>query len=233
MRICIVEDESTHVQHLCSLLHKWEHENRTALEIDSFSSEEKLLVKKEINYDIIFLDIRLGDKDGLQVARSLRERNYTNALVFLTAYREYVFEGYNVHALNYILKPISYEELTSCLEYVQQTLRNASFVYQYRSTILQIPYQTILYFSSCNQYSEVVTQHGSYKQFRSLKSILPKLPTQFIRCHRTAIVNMHYIRSITKKEILLSSDITLPVSKTYLESVKQAFIQYTKSGGIV
>ncbi len=225
MNICIVEDEVQHLKHLITLLQKWEAANDHSLRIKYFSSGEDLLSKPLPSCHVFFLDIQLQKITGIDLARALRERGYTNEIVFLTAYREYVFEGYNVHALNYLIKPAQYEALDSCLQYVRKQLSDSCFQYRYKDSFFTIPYHDILYFSSSNHYVEIVTPNQRLKQVDSLKNILKFLPDFFVPCHRTLIVNIHHVQKIQHRELYLSNHDILPISNTYVKQVESAFIQ--------
>ncbi|MCD8076754.1 MAG: response regulator [Lachnospiraceae bacterium] len=72
--------------------------------------------------DIYFLDIQLGDMLGLDIAKDLRSHGYQGVIIFLTVFREYVFHGYEVHAMNYLLKPVKEESLYLCLDEVARNL---------------------------------------------------------------------------------------------------------------
>ena len=120
IHVCIIEDEEQYSSLLKEMLRKWQDENSVVLSISLFSSGKDFLAGKELCFDLIFLDIQLGGCSGIEIARRMREQGYEGEIVFLTAYQEYVFEGYNVRALNYFLKPIRYEQLDSCMQYAVQ-----------------------------------------------------------------------------------------------------------------
>lgn len=225
MNICIIENEQQHVAHLISLLKQWEHNNKHTLKIDTFNSGETLMSSKIPCYHVVFLDIQLDNITGIEIAQSLRKRGFANEIIFLTAYKEYVFEGYNVHALNYLLKPAQYNQLDNCLQYVKKQLINSYFQYRYKNSLYAIPYKNILYFSSNNHYIEIVTTDSRLKQVDSLKNILTYLPDCFVPCHRTLIVNIQHVQKIQKRELFLSNSEILPISNTYLKQVEKAFLR--------
>lgn len=129
IQIAIIENEISHTSYLLELLKEWEknHPNISLL-VDTFTSGQPLLEKKEIIYDLIFLDIELDDLSGLDIAHILRDRKFSGELVFLTSHQEYVFSGYDVKALNYLLKPIAYEKLSSILSFIQKQTEKSFFI---------------------------------------------------------------------------------------------------------
>lgn len=231
MKLCILENHETHKNHLLALLHRWEKEHGVPLKIDCFSDGKALLAADTSDYDLIFLDIQLADMTGLQVAQALRARGFSRDLVFLTAYREYVFEGYNVQALNYLIKPADYAKLDACLSHVQEKMKNACYSYTYRGTVMLIPYRDIRYIESSGHHIDIVTADRTLLQSISFKSVVCQLPGNFIRCHRTLIVNLHHVQKIDGKTLFLKGGTVLPVSNTYLDAVREAFLRFLKMNG--
>lgn len=224
--VCILEDEEPYSRALEELLQEWQAANSADLSVSVCRSGEELLSLDYCRFSVLFLDIRLGDTDGISLAHRLRREGYAGELVFLTAYQEYVFEGYNVHALNYYLKPISYEQLDSCMQYVKRRQSAAYFVCRHYGNITKIPYRDILYFSSRNQYTEVHTSDGSiYRQAIPLKHVISTLPAEFIQCHRTLAVNIDHVEKLDGATVFVTGGEQLPVSKKYLDRVRERFLE--------
>ena len=171
INICIIENELAHTNNLIETLRQWEKQNQMELEITSFFSGSTILEDNMWNYHILFLDIELEDYSGIEIAQTLRANHYKGEIVFLTSYREYVFEGYNVHALNYFLKPVTYQQVDFCLQYIKNNFTDSDFIYRHHNNMIKIPYNDILYFSSSNQYTEIHTVTSTYKQAEALKNI--------------------------------------------------------------
>lgn len=225
IHVCIIEDEEQYSSLPKEMLRKWQDENSAVLSISLFSSGKDFLAGKETGFDLIFLDIQLGGCTGIEIARRMREQGYEGEIVFLTAYQEYVFEGYNVRALNYFLKPIHYEQLDSCMQYVTRRLSASCFICRHYGDMTRVLYKDILYFTSSNQYTEIHTAGSVYRQAEPLKRVAARLPVQFIQCHRTAVVNIDHVEKLAGSTVCLDSGETLPVSKTYLDSVRALFLK--------
>lgn len=140
----------------------------------------------------------------------------------------YHFEGYPVHALDYIMKPASYEKIRHCMEHVLEKTTEANFVYRENDSINKVPYSNILYFSSSNHSTNIVTEKNTGRITQGLQNILKNLPDQFVQCHRTIVVNIDHIEKIKQKEILLSNQEVLPIGRKYLESLRRTFIEMIK-----
>lgn len=229
MKIAIVENEVAHCEYLQNLLLQWSEENRTILDVVTFTCGESVLQSALDSVALVFLDIQMSGMDGVETAHQMREYGFTGELVFLTAFSEYVFQGYDVRAFNYLLKPPSYIQIAKCLDYVAEKLHEQRYTFRYRGSVLQVPYSKILYFSSANHYTHIVTTDEVLKQLEPMRSIHAYLPSQFLFCHRTIIINMDHVLMLSGKELLLSNNETIPVSQKYLADVREILLSYAES----
>ena len=258
LNCCILEDEPAAARKLAELLEKWGKERHCEILIDMVLSARQLFQKNINAYKIIFMDIVLDGKEksgnvsevnkgektdrktdssnicmemnGIEAARKLRADGYKGDLVFLTNFQEYVFEGYPVNAIDYLMKPASYEKIYRCMDCVLDKNVEKIFVYRLKDRIFQIPYQEILYLQSSNHSTEIITAEKTYSIPLAFRKIYTLLPAQFSKCHRTLIVNMYHIEHMTNKEIQLVNKEKLPVSQTYLGSLRADFMRIVCSG---
>lgn len=193
-----------------------------------YSGGAKLLMQlKEQPYsiDIIFLDIELGAENGVDIARRIRRDNKECILIFVTGYSEYVFHGYEVGALNYILKPYTERKLTEVLtealyrmdkgkeHYVSVTKDGALF---------RIPVKEILYFTSRLRKVAAVTAEKEWEYYGKLSEIETQVPPFFVRIHQRYLVNMAYVERVDKDSVLLKGE-RLPVSRQHYQEAAGAF----------
>ena len=226
---CILENEEIYVKQLTALLKEWEISANCTIRISTAATSSAFLHLCFEDFDVIFIDIDLEEAiTGIDIARQLRNKNYSGEIIFLTNYREYVFDGYPLHALDYLLKPADYQKLSQDMYYIQNKLAEKIFVYQTRDTIFQIPFSDILYISSCNHSSIVITSTQHIKIPLTIKKISDKLPNQFIQCHRTVIVNLTRVTHIYKNELFLTNNVSVPIGRTYHKSTQNAFLNMAK-----
>lgn len=226
--ITIIEDNLQEKERLLNALHAWEIKNNTTLHIDYYDSGENYLSSHTTDESQLYiLDIQLSGMTGIDVAKEIRKRGFDGNILFLTAFREYVFEGYNVRALHYLLKPVSQEALNKCLDDVHQQLKGDYFVFRDNSHMIQTPYSDIICLSVVKHYIEITTKKEVYSVRMSLKSILPFLPAEFVQCHRGHIVNMHHIRKITTTNIVLSNNTTVQIGRNYLSTVRREYADFS------
>lgn len=129
MRICFCDDEASTRSQFERMAAAWEEQRGEAAELQLYNSAEQLLFEvdqpeaQELAFDLILLDIQMGGMDGITLARQLRAQDKRVTLAFLTAAREYVFEGYEVQAVRYLLKPMQQEKVFELLDLARQNLQ--------------------------------------------------------------------------------------------------------------
>ncbi|MEZ3469442.1 MAG: response regulator [Schaedlerella sp.] len=111
MDIAVVDDEKAIREHICGLVEEQQPESR----IEAYATGEELLASGK-RFDIVFLDIQMEGMNGIEAARSLRERREDTMLVFVTGIKDYVFDAFDLYAFQYLLKPIDEEKFAEVLE---------------------------------------------------------------------------------------------------------------------
>jgi len=192
---------------------------------DAVSGAEYL---KRNKIDILFIDIDMPDITGVDLVRSLQEKPM---IIFTTAYKNFAFEGFELEAVDYLLKPINNSRFNAAIQkaidYYQ--FKNTShteaedflFVHsEYR--VIKINIRDIEYIESMQDYIKIylINTEKPVLTLMPLKSVIEKLPAnQFIRIHRSYVVARVQIRSIYNRKIKLSK-IELPVGTNYTEFIK-------------
>ena len=169
--------------------------------------------------DLLFLDIQLPVLTGLQFIKSLTQ---PPAVIIITAYPEHAVESYEIAAIDYLLKPLSFERFeNSVRRYLKQVtaampLPNYNF-FKVNGRFLKIQHEDILYAQSIRDYIMLYTRNGNqmvHMTMKSLENLLPSPP--FKRVHRSFLVNEEMVTSYTSQKILIGS-VELPVGKHYKE----------------
>ena len=232
MKITVLEDSRIEAERLRNGIQKYGQKYDWDIAIDEYNSGEDYFLQnpdsQSIQASAFFLDIQMGEINGIEVAKRLRALGYKGIIVFLTAFREYVFRGYEVRAMNYLLKPVKENTLFLCLDEIVKELSDHAYIYRNKKEIVSIPYADILTFSSRLHYVDILTANGQcYEQMSTLNKIINHLPNEFVRTHRSYIVNMAHIRRITSGTIELSNRLTIQIARSYSKEVISAFARYT------
>lgn len=227
--IAICEDEVIQANQLESLFKKYEKNENVVFNIDKFSSGELLIEMGYDKYDIIVLDIKMDQINGIEVAKIIRKMNENVKLMFVTAMEKYWPEGYNVNAFRYILKPIDedkfYEEIINIINEVNKT--KAYITINNDRDLKTISIQNIIYLEILHRKVHINTTSGVYTSNNTLKYWNKKLyPYGFANPHSSYLVNMKYVTEISKEKVTLLDGDIIYVSQRKYKDFKSRFIKY-------
>lgn len=242
MRILVCDDESFYRDAVCQAIGKWKLVSGHAdVQVSAFASTEELLERfdQQIEADLLFLDIEIpGEINGLDLAQRIRRLNNSLTIVFVTNYDAFVFDGYAVNAFRYLLKPIEDEDIFFCCSYVYNRLFNHPgdcIALTFKNTQMVLRFNEIRYIEAQSHtlflYSSNLLE--PVKVQMRLSDMSERLPDRlFAYCHRSYIVNVSYIRLLTRSRILLFDGTDIPVSRTYIGHLNDTFDAYFRGGRI-
>ena len=225
--IAICDDEAADRTYLSMLSQEWSSRNACSVQISEFTSAENFLFRyaDKKDYDILLLDIEMGEMDGVSMARKLRRDNDIIQIIFITGYADYISDGYEVDALHYLIKPVKEEKLFQVLDKAAKKLVSKEKVMNLMSggEMVRIPVYQIHYVEVNGNY---VTIHGVQKVTLklTLSDLEKMLDSRFFRAGRSVLVNLTKIRKVTKKEIYLMDGSVIPLPRGAYESVNRAII---------
>ena len=205
--------------HLRARLERVLEPHRDMDRVLEFSSGEGLLRWVENHpgeLNLIFLDMEMGQLDGMETARRLRQIEESLPLVFVTGYTEHVFEGYTVGALGYLLKPVREDQLKEVLSRAAAALlREEEEVYLCRrgDVTYRIPRKKILYFTSDRRQVTCVTTEKHYTFYGKLDQVEEELKDSFVRIHQRYLVRAGAVDYIGTDTVRIQ-DHSLPISRS-------------------
>lgn len=232
LHIGICDDEPLAIEYLSNFLNKWSESNNYSLQISTFSSAEQFLFEYESNknFDILFLDIQMGNMNGIELAKKIRAIDENVQIVFITALTDYMSEGYEVSALHYLIKPFEEEKLHSVMDRAVTNLSKTDrfLLLIINQTLTRVPLNSIVYVEAFSHYILITTKTGTCELRENISALAEQLGDGFVRPHRSYLVNLRYIHSISKTEILLDNGTQIPLSRYNYQKTNQAFINYHK-----
>ena len=194
-------------------------------------SEAFSVLQKE-SIQLIFLDINMPEISGLSLAKSIQHKSQ---VIFTTAYREYAIEGFDLQAVDYLLKPISFDRFLKAVqkyfdlhaskeiikqEIVSEAKETSIFVRSDRKMV-KVRFKEINYIESLSDYVKIFTDKETIITRETISNIESKLPSnEFLRTHRSYIVSMPKIDSFTNEFLELDKKAIL-ISRSYKENVLQ------------
>lgn len=169
--------------------------------------------------DLLFLDVEMPDFNGMTAAKQLREFNRELLIVFVTGYQDYVFDGYHVGALDYLVKPVKEEQLWQLIKRVhkiQYEKSRQSFVLKNTEGFYRFAYQDILYFYSEKRRVMLVTELREYPFYEKLDAVEACVGSAFVRIHQRYLVNASLVEHIGNNTVEIGGGI-LPISRALRE----------------
>ena len=229
-KIAICDDEASVIEYVSSIVTEWEAKSGHTVTLRTFSSAESFLFsyEDENDYDILLLDIEMGQMDGLSLAKTIRKKNETVQIVFITGYSEYISEGYEVAALHYLMKPVKPEKLFEVLNRATEKLEKNERILtlSLSGEMVRIPLHEIAYIDVNSNY---ITLHGKedYTVKKTLGDIQKELDERFFKVGRSCIVNLNMVQRVTKTDCYLSNGSSLPLPRGAYESLNRAIISFS------
>lgn len=225
--IAICDDNAADLNYIADLVNDWAKSSGNTVGIKAFPSAEAFLFRYEDDkdLDILLLDIEMGGMDGVRLAKEVRGDNETLQIVFVTGYSDYITEGYEVSALHYLLKPVRKEKLFEVLDRAARRIRKneKTLVLELSGETVRVPLYEIRYLEVYRNY---VTIHAKrdYTVKRTLGEFEIILDDRFFRTGRSFIVNLTYIRRVTRTQIILADGTEIPLPRGQYERVNRAII---------
>lgn len=228
--IAVVDDVETDRDFLTALVKGWAAQEGHSLAIDPFPSAEAFLFRyaEDKSYDLLLLDVEMGEMDGVTLAKDIRRENDTIQIIFVTGYSDYIAEGYEVAALHYLMKPVRREKLLAVLDRAVGKLRRneRTLLLDTAGEMVRLPFREIRYLEVRQNY---VTVHavGDYTVKKTLGRFEEELDDRFFRVGRSYLVNLDLICRVTKTDIHLSTGESIPLPRGMYEPVNRAIIART------
>lgn len=228
-QVAICDDSDKDAAFVQEILTQWAQDRQIEILARCFPSAESFLFEYEENkgYDILLLDIEMGQMDGVTMAKQVRKDNEAVQIIFITGYSDYIAEGYEVAALHYLMKPVNREKLFEVLDRAldKRKQQERCLNLELSSEMVRIPFYDIRYLDVRQNY---VTVHAKedYTVKRPLGEFEKELDQRFCRVSRAMILNLKYIQRVTKTEVRLSDGTVLPLPRGAYEPLNRAIIAY-------
>lgn len=228
LKIAICDDEQAQIEYISGLVSEWGKSNSHVCRIESFPSAEAFLFASECDpaYDILLLDVEMKAISGIELAKRLRKDNNRSEIIFITSHYEFAGEGYEVDALHYLIKPIIKEKLEQVLTKASEKLsvEPPSVIFTSSGNTVKLYESDIYYAESFLHYISIRTYDAEYKVKESISSFEARLSEDFIRTHRSYIVNLRHIIRISRTDVTLENRAVVPLARGKYDIINRAFI---------
>lgn len=237
MKFAVCEDNREEAAWLCDTIRQWSIERKIAAEINSFADASSFsFALEDTLFDALFLDIRMPGEDGVTLAKRLRQEACDTPIVFVTGEKEYIMEGYEVEAVNYLLKPVERKKVYQCLNriYEKKQQQEPFILLKTEETTVKLLQREIYMVEVFGHKLVYTTEKGIFERFSSMKEArLELLEDWFATCHRGVLVNLLHVDFIQKNSLTLSDQKhdfrrEVPVSRRLYAEINEAFINFYK-----
>ncbi len=239
MRFAIIDDVAHDRRHLSELLNSYCNDRHLVCEIFCYESAEAFLKAYHSRYfSAIFLDNLMDGLNGIETAQKLRRRGDTIPIVFTTTEESYALDGYTVQAMDYLIKPVGIERLTSTLDrLVSMDSRERYIDISENRLPRRLRLDNILYVRSLGHYLEIYLQKEQVRPYMSMDAFLALLreagepihPVQarrFLNCCRGYLINLDHVSCLSAREFLLADQTPIPISRSRYREMKEAYATY-------
>lgn len=235
INIAIVEDEKIQSELMKKYVAGWASKKNIWAVAEAFYSAESFDFNWSMNkkYDIVLLDIQMSGQNGIELAKKIREEDNMIGIIFITAVTDYIQEGYDVSAINYLIKPVDEKKLHECLDRALQKIpeEEKSILIDAEGEIIRVRQKDIIYIEAFSHTIDINTTEKKLTVRKSISSIEKELDEKmFVRCHRSYIVGLKYVKRIESSKIELDNGKLIPVSRRQYSNTNIAFINYYRGG---
>ena len=232
MYIAICDDDPQLLNQLAAIVEEYASARGLPLEYRLFGDAEELLRSAgERPFTHYFLDVMMPSMDGITAAQEIRRLDSDARIVFLTSFREYAYQGFQVRASDYLLKPVPAQALRALLDRftAEEESVQAYIAVQNGRSVLRLPCDRLAYLEVSQKKLHFHMIDGQIRQIpgtiSSAEADLLALPG-FVKIHRSYIVNLRHVSCVSPEGCILTTGVNLPISRLLYQQVRQRYITF-------
>ena len=238
MKVVICDDSLRDLSNIEKILLTYQsNHSGTYFDIEKFSDASVLSKRIEENQlaDIYLLDMIMMPTTGLDLGRQLRSLGNESAIIYITTSDDFALDAYSVHAIRYLLKPISQEKLFEAIDYALAYTKisiDTPYLLKTREGLVTIPHSKIEYIENVSRTLEIHRTDGKVLKGlfirRSFEEEIGSLleERRFIQVHKSFLVNLNYVQQLSKNCIIMESGTYIPVSQKRAATVKNEYLSF-------
>lgn len=226
--IAIVDDEWDSIEHLERCLNVYCEEFKISFSISRFTRGFELLDSFKCKYDIIFLDVDMPVINGIEIAKKIREFDKKVVIIFVSLFPKFALKGYEVSALDYIVKPVEYNHLKLKLQRAISVvnLNNMDVLcFKTLNGFVRIPKNTICFIEISSHKITIHTFNEEYFCYGTMKQMCNMIGTEeFILCNSCYLVNLRAIEKVEGNNLYINGSVLLisrPKKKALISRLKE------------
>lgn len=242
INIAIIEDKKNEADKLIYSIKEYERlqkKNKVSFEINWYENAERFLqsVRNKIVHDIVFFDIELPIQNGMDAAFIFRQLDRQTPIIFVTNLTQYAIKGYQVEAIDYILKPVEYSSVVSplnkAIEIIQNNKEEILFIKNVKG-LIKISSKDLMYIEVNDHKLSYFTINESIFGYGTLSDLELKLRNHsFLRCNRSYLINPRYIKGIENQMVIMKNGDKLKISRSRKKQFMNELTEWLGTGNII
>lgn len=233
MKLAVLDDTREDAQRLLDYINQFQEQQKCLIQTDTYYSSIDFLEEYHSQYDVIFLDIEMPGEDGLNVAHEIRKKDMAVGIIFVTNIAQYAIHGYEVNAIDFIVKPVGYflfaEKLEKAVRFAKRRTKH-DLVVNDEEGIYRIPIEEVFYIKKERNDLIYYTSQGELRERGTIRIMKEKLAgLAFEECNSGCLVNLSQVRRIGKETIMVG-EFSVPLSRRMKKQFTQSYIDYLGGG---
>lgn len=229
VRIAVAENAPEEMTRLTEYLERYRQEHGLTFEVSCFTDGADLMEHYQAAYDVIFLDIEMPNMDGMSTARRIREVDSEVILVFVTHMAQYALKGYEVRAMDFLVKPLVYETFALRMDLLLPRIpeeNEHTLLLNSKNETRRISVERLIYVEANKHKMYFHTEDGVFESNCTMKWVEEQLAgADFFRCDHGLLVNLRYVTWVGQNELLAGGQ-RLKISRPKRKLFMQAFADY-------
>ena len=230
--IAICDDEKHMSGYIRTMVFSFFRKKNREINLRTFLSGRELLAY-DGQIDILFLDIQMKDMDGMETARKLRAGKFRGFLVFITVLKEMVFQSFEVHAYDYLVKPVDEKQFEKTMERLYASMQNTSE----GSLLVKKGYEGRIIREDEIVFCEIIDRKiyvnlvsgEVVDYYERIENLETKLDNRFYRCHRSYLINLKHLKGYKNGTAYMDNGKEIPVSRLRSREFSGVVLQYMKN----
>lgn len=229
VRIAIVEDEDIYIKQLTEYMKRYQQESGEEINVTVYRDGDGIISKYKAQFDIILMDIQMKFMDGMTAAEEIRKTDSEVIIIFITNMTQYAIRGYEVDALDYVLKPVSYFAFSQRISRAIRKMhrkRGKVIVVPVKGGVLRLDVEDIYYVESQGHNMIYHTSSGTHLSSGTMKAVEAQLiPMGFSRGNQCYLINLRHVDGIQDKCAVVKGEM-LSLSRGRTNDFMQDLVKY-------
>lgn len=231
--IAVVDDDAQFCAKMQEYLEKAAHALGLEISVECFTSPLDYVSDYSAKHDVLFLDIEMPDVDGLSVAHRLRQLDKSLCIIFVTSMAQYAIRGYEVSALDFVVKPVAYATVADKLQKAAlycESRRDSDVMLSRGNVAVRVRCSEIFYIEKEQNYLVYHTQNEEFRQRGTISAVESQFRARgFSCCNRGCLVNFAHVQQ-TSKDTVWVGGTALPLSRTHRKDFMDGLMKYLGGG---